>query len=128
MQSREFHHITMRNCYINSGFNVASTARIRVDIHGQEYQGTGSGNGGFDAFMGAISSILKERDFVMPELLDFEIHIPRGGQTSALTECIITWAGEEREFKTRGVDANQVLAAVKATMRMINIRMQAEAG
>jgi D-citramalate synthase len=128
MQSREFHHITMLNCYINSGFNVDSTASIRVDIQGQEYQGTGSGNGGFDAFMGAISSILKERDFVMPELLDFEIHIPRGGQTSALTECIITWAGEEREFKTRGVDANQVLAAVKATMRMINIRMQAEAG
>ncbi len=128
MESREFHHITMLNCYINSGFNVDSTASIRVDIQGQEYQGTGSGNGGFDAFMGAISPILKQRDFIMPELLDFEIHIPRGGQTSALTECIITWAGEEREFKTRGVDANQVLAAVKATMRMINLRMQAETG
>ena len=30
---------------------------------------------------------------------------------------------EDRELKTRGVDANQVLAAVKATLRMINMRM-----
>lgn len=125
MESREFHHITMLNCYINTGFNVDSTASIRVDIQGKEYQGSGSGNGGFDAFMDAIARILKKKKVTMPALLDYEVHIPRGGQTSALTECIITWAGEEREFKTRGVDANQVLAAVKATMRMINIRLQA---
>ena len=128
MESREFHHITMLNCYINTGFNVESTASVRVELQGKEYQGSGSGNGGFDAFMDAISSILKKKKFVMPDLLDYEVHIPRGGQTSALTECIITWAGEEREFKTRGVDANQVLAAVKATMRMINIRLQADQG
>lgn len=127
MESREYHHITMLNCYINTGFNVESTASIRVDIQGKEYQGSGSGNGGFDAFMDAIASILKKRKVVMPQLLDYEVHIPRGGQTNALTECIITWAGEQREFKTRGVDANQVLAAVKATMRMINLRLQAMA-
>lgn len=124
MESREYHHITLLNCYINTGFNVESTASIRVDIQGKEYQGSGSGNGGFDAFMDAIARILKKKKVTMPQLLDYEVHIPRGGQTSALTECIITWAGDEREFKTRGVDANQVLAAVKATMRMINIRLQ----
>lgn len=126
MESREYHHITLLNCYINTGLNVESTASVRVNLRGKEYQGSGSGNGGFDAFMDAIARILKKKHVVMPDLLDYEVHIPRGGQTSALTECIITWAGEEREFKTRGVDANQVLAAVKATMRMINIRLQAE--
>jgi D-citramalate synthase len=59
----------------------------------------------------------------MPALVDYEVHIPRGGKTSALTECIISWEIGEQEFKTRGVDSNQVLAAVKATMRMINLRM-----
>ena len=39
---------------------------------------------------------------------------------------MITWEWEEQEFKTRGVDSNQVLAAVKATLRMINIRLHAE--
>lgn len=124
MESREYHHITLLNCYINTGLNVESTASIRVDIQGKEYQSSGAGNGGFDAFMDAIARILKKKKVVMPQLLDYEVHIPRGGQTSALTECIITWAGDQREFKTRGVDANQVLAAVKATMRMINIRLQ----
>jgi D-citramalate synthase len=94
-----------------------------VEIEGEVQQGTGSGNGGFDAFMDAITGILKQMDFTMPELLDYEVHIPRGGQTDALTECIITWQSGERDFKTRGVDANQVMAAVKATLRMVNLKL-----
>lgn len=121
MESKDFHHITLLNCYINTGFNVESTASVRVEYKGEELQGTGSGNGGFDAFMDAITSILEGKDFNMPELVDYEVHIPRGGQTNALTECIINWEGVERRFKTRGVDANQVMAAVKATLRMINL-------
>ena len=121
MESKDYHHISLLNCYINTGLNVESTASIRVKLEGTEYQGSGSGNGGFDAFMDAITPILAARDFTMPRLLDYEVHIPRGGQTNALTECIITWESRENDFKTRGVDANQVLAAVKATFRMINL-------
>lgn len=124
MESKEYHHITLLNCYINTGLNVESTASIRVDIKGSEFQGSGSGNGGFDAFMDAITQILEQQNFTLPELVDYEVHIPRGGQTNALTECIITWQSQERDFKTRGVDANQVLAAVKATLRMINLMFE----
>ena len=126
MQSKEFHNISLLNCYISSGLNVESTASVRVELEGKELQGSGSGNGGFAAFFDAIEKLLKERDFEMPVLLDYEVHIPRGGNIDALTECIITWKGKEREFKTRGVDSNQVLAGVRACMRMINLRMQAE--
>ena len=126
MQSRDFHNITLLNCYINSGLNVESTASIRVELEGQELQGSGSGNGGFAAFFDAIEKLLVEGSFKMPALLDYEVHIPRGGNIDALTECIITWEWQEQEFKTRGVDSNQVLAGVKAAMRMINLRMQAE--
>ncbi len=123
MESRDYHHIKLLNCYINSGLNVESTASVRVEIEGEEAQASGSGNGGFAAFIDAIEKILEPRDFEMPALVDYEVHIPRGGKTSALTECIISWEIAEQEFKTRGVDSNQVLAAVKATMRMINLRM-----
>lgn len=123
LEQREFRYVELLNCYISSGLDVDSTASIRVSIQGKAYNASGSGNGGFAAFIDAISRILKKRDFVMPALLDYEVHIPRGGNTNALTECIITWKIEERELKTRGVDANQVLAAVKATLRMINMRM-----
>jgi D-citramalate synthase len=126
MESRDFHHVTLLNCYINTGLNVESTASIRVSVEGDELQGSGSGNGGFAAFFNAIEKLLKERNFEMPALLDYEVHIPRGGNIDALTECIITWEWQKQEFKTRGVDANQVLAGVKAAMRMINLRMQAD--
>ena len=74
-----------------------------------------------------IEKILEPTGFDMPALIDYEVHIPRGGKINALTECIITWEWQEQDFKTRGVDSNQVLAAVKATLRMINLRMHAEA-
>jgi len=123
LERREFRYVELLNCYISSGLDVDSTASIRISIQEKTYNASGSGNGGFAAFIDAISKILKKRDFVMPALLDYEVHIPRGGNTNALTECIITWKIEDRELKTRGVDANQVLAAVKATLRMINMRM-----
>ncbi|MEX0962455.1 MAG: alpha-isopropylmalate synthase regulatory domain-containing protein [Pseudohongiellaceae bacterium] len=126
MDSRDFHHITLLNCYINSGLNVESTASIRVELKGKQMQGSGAGNGGFAAFFDAIEKLLKKKKFEMPALLDYEVHIPRGGNIDALTECIITWEWQEQEFKTRGVDSNQVLAGVKAAMRMINLRMQAD--
>lgn len=126
MESREYHHITLMNCYISSGLDVESTASVRVSVEEEEAQGSGSGNGGFAAFFDAIEKILKSRNFVMPALMDYEVHIPRGGNIDALTECIISWEWEGQEFKTRGVDSNQVLAGVKAAMRMINLRLHAE--
>ena len=128
MESRDVHLITLKNCYVSSGLDVESTASIRVDIEGEEYHSSGSGNGGIAAFINAILKILEQRDFQMPELVDFEVHIPRGGDTNALTEAIITWGMEGRKIKTRGVDSNQVLAAIKATMRMINMALQPEQG
>jgi len=127
MESKEYHHIEMLNCYITSGLDVESTASVRVSINGTEYQGSGSGNGGFASFIDAMEKILQAQNFVMPALLDYEVHIPRGGKTNALTECIITWQSTSgKDLKTRGVDSNQVLAAVKATLRMINIKLHAE--
>jgi D-citramalate synthase len=125
LENREYRYIELLNCYISSGMDVDSTASLRVSVHDTIHNATGSGNGGFAAFIAAISQILDKLEFTMPALLDYEVHIPRGGNTSALTECIITWKIEDRELKTRGVDSNQVLAGVKATMRMINLRMHA---
>ena len=48
-------------------------------------------------------------------------------RADALTECIITWDTERGSIKTRGVHANQVFAAIAATMRMLNILMHGAA-
>jgi D-citramalate synthase len=100
-----------------------STASLRVNINGKEHVASGIGNGGFDVFIHAINKVMKLHDIALPELLDYEVRIPKGGHTSALTECVIIWdcGGDIR--KTRGVHANQVFAAVLATLRIINTRL-----
>jgi D-citramalate synthase len=49
------------------------------------------------------------------------VTIPPGGKTNALVEAVITWEFNDREFKTRGLDADQTEAAIKATVKMLNI-------
>ena len=125
MESKEYQYVDLIKCEINTGLNRGSSVSLALTIDGEDFEGDGTGNGGFDAFMDAVTKILSRIGFVMPLLKDYEVHIPRGGKTDALTECIITWQSQEQEFKTRGVDSNQVMAAVKATTRMINMKMHA---
>lgn len=122
MESREYKHIKLLDCTITSSLNQASVVHIKVDLDGEIHTATGEGNGGFDAFINAIASVLATKDLQLPELIDYEVKIPKGGNTNALTECIITWKQPgKKKIKTRGVHANQVFAAVLATLRVINL-------
>ena len=47
----------------------------------------------------------------------------RGGHTDALTEAVITWQVEGKRVQTVGVDSDQVMAAVNATLKMLNLRL-----
>ena len=70
-----------------------------------------------------MKKVLDKTLFEFPELIDYQLRIPPGGQTSALTECSVTWLDNGHKFTTRGVNANQVLAGIGATIRMINLKM-----
>jgi D-citramalate synthase len=111
------------NCSVTSGLKLESTASIRIRIGEEKYLSAGIGNGGFDAFIDALEKVLQKESITMPQLLDYEVRIPRGGNTDALTECTITWGDETGGFKTRGVHSNQVFAAMNATIRMLNMRL-----
>ncbi len=123
MESKSYHHIKLLNCSITSGLDLDSTVSIRVDIDGDIQQASGAGNGGFDAFIFAINKVMAAKNYQLPALLDYEVRIPKGGHTNALTECVITWDCGEQEFKTRGVHSNQVFAAILATLRIINLQL-----
>ncbi len=125
LEGKDYNHIELLNCSINSGLDLESTVSIRVRLYDDICRSSGSGNGGFDAFIVAIRKVLDEQDFDFPQLVDYEIRIPQGGSTSALTECFITWQDGSSTMKTRGVNTNQVLAGINATMRMLNIKLQA---
>jgi len=71
---------------------------------------------------------MTQQNFELPELLDYSVRMPRGGNTGALTECTITWSGDHngnvgKNLRTRGVPSNQVYAAVEATFRTLNPRL-----
>jgi len=123
LESKDYHHIKLLNCSITSGFNLEATVSVRVDVKGEKHIASGSGNGGFDAFIDAINKVMKLHDYTLPALLDYEVRIPKGGHTNALTECVITWDCEQTTRRTRGVHSNQVFAAVLAALRLINIEL-----
>jgi D-citramalate synthase len=93
----------------------------RSIINGNLYQETSSGDGQYDAFMKALRIIYDHLGKELPALTDYEVSIPPGGKTDALTETIITWNYKGREFRTKGLDADQTESAIKATERMLNI-------
>ena len=97
-------------------------ANIIMEINGEEYEESSIGDGQYDAFMKALWKIYtvqlgRER----PILMDYVVTIPPGGKTDALVEAVITWEFKEREFKTKALEADQIEAAIKATVKMLNI-------
>ncbi|MEW8015332.1 MAG: alpha-isopropylmalate synthase regulatory domain-containing protein [Candidatus Sedimenticola endophacoides] len=124
LESKDYDHIELFNCTITSGLELESTASIRVRIFDDLVLASGIGNGGFDAFMNAIAKVLRRHDIPMPRLTDYEVRIPKGGKTDALTEATITWEDAEGGFKSRGIYSNKVFAAMNATIRMLNVQIQ----
>ena len=95
-------------------------ANVSVEIEGKVYEEFSDGDGQYDAFMKALRKIYKRLKKSFPKLVDYVVTIPPGGRTDALVETVITWK-DTREFKTKGLDPDQNAAAIKATIKMLNI-------
>lgn len=123
LEAKDYDHAELLACTLSSSLDLESTASIKVRLRDEVYTATGNGNGGFDAFINALTKAVKRQGISLPELLDYEVRIPKGGRTDALTECTITWVTDRGELKTRGVHSNQVFASIGATLRMLNVLM-----
>jgi len=97
------------------------TATISIVINDKVYEESANGDGQFDAFMNAIRTIYKSQKTNLPNLVDYAVRIPPGSHSDALCETTITWHTNQKEFKTRGVDTDQTVSAIKATEKMLNI-------
>ncbi len=122
-------HLELLGCSVTSGLDIDSIVSIRVRLYDEIHKSSGAGNGGFDAFVMAIRKILDTAPatagkFDFPQLLDYQVRIPKGGSASALVECLITWRDQGRDLRTRGVNANQVFAGIDATVRMLNLKLE----
>ena len=91
-------------------------ATINLCVNNQPLTASGVGDGQFDAFMNALRNIRTD----LPELVDYHIGISRKGTSGALTEVTITWSKDGNLFTTRAVNPDQLVAAMNATVRMLN--------
>lgn len=96
-------------------------ANLRIEIQGESYEESAAGDGQYDAFMKALWKIYDRLGRRHPRLTDYVVKIPPGGKTDALVETSISWDLDGYAFKTRGVDSDQTEAAIKATVKMLNI-------
>lgn len=112
--------ITIKNYSIAHAKGLKPMASVSIEIEGTEYEESSSGDGQYDAFMRALRKIYDRLEKKFPALIDYVVSIPPGGKTDALVETVITWQNG-REFKTRGLDSDQTTAAIKATLKMLNI-------
>ena len=101
--------------------DLRPSATIRLRIGDQVFEEHAQGDGQYDAFINALNKVYKQQKLELPLLLDYAVRIPPGGKSDALCETIITWSHKEHEFKTRGLDSDQTVSAIKATQKMLNI-------
>ena len=106
---------------LTSAKTLKPSTSLSMIIKDKLYQETASGDGQFDAFMNALKSIYKSINLKLPKLIDYSVRIPPGSDSDALCETTITWDSGKKKFKTRGLDSDQTVAAIKATEKMLNV-------
>ena len=120
-QVEEEANIKLVNYHSAHVHGLDPVATLMVEIEGQQYQETATGDGQYDAFMKALRKIYAALGKEMAVLTNYKVSIPPGGKTDALVQTIITWEYKGDEFKTVGLDSDQQSAATRATMKMLNI-------
>ncbi len=107
---------------VSLAYGLKPLASIKVNIKGREYEASSTGDGQYDAFVKALRSIYADSlGRAFPTLENYAVSIPPGGRTDALVQTVITWRWGDRILRTRGLDADQTEAAIKATFKMLNI-------
>lgn len=110
------------NYSLSMSHGLHPTATVKLEIEGKEYEQSAFGDGQFDAFIKAIKKIyttnLKRQ---LPRLTNYTVSIPPHGSTDALVMTNITWNYNGHVIKTRGLEVDQIEAALQATIKMLNI-------
>jgi D-citramalate synthase len=103
----------------SKGLKPSTTVLLEID--GKTYEEHAQGDGQYDAFMNAVKKLYQSKKMLLPKLVDYAVRIPPGSTSDALCETIITWKDDHKQFKTRGLDSDQTVSAIKATEKMLNL-------
>ena len=107
---------------VSTAYGLKPMASVKMEIKGEIYEESAMGDGQYDAFVRAVRHIYKNKlQRTFPWLSNYQVSIPPGGRTDALVQTTISWIYNEKTYRTRALDADQTEAAIKATIKMLNI-------
>ncbi len=107
---------------VSTSYGLKPLASVRVEVNGTSYEETATGDGQYDAFVRAVRHIYREKlHRKFPWLTNYAVSIPPGGRTDALVQTSISWTFDGKCYRTRGLDADQMEAAIKATFKLLNL-------
>ncbi len=113
--------VLIENYVLTHSKDLNPSVTVKVRMEKEVFEEHAQGDGQYDAFMNALKKVYKQKKIDLPMLTDYAVRIPPGGKSDALCETIITWKQHNKEFKTRGLDSDQTVSAIKATQKMLNI-------
>ncbi len=114
------HTIFIEGYSLSHSMGLRPSVQLKINVKGKSYEAGSDGDGQYDAFMKALYKIYKGINRKLPKLTNYHVTIPPGGKTDAFVETVITWQYGSI-FKTKGLDSDQTVAALKATEKMLNI-------
>lgn len=112
--------VRVLNYSLSLAQGLKPVASVKMEIGERVYEESATGDGQYDAFVRAVRRIYKTLGRTFPMLTNYSVTIPPGGRTDAFVQTVISWNYEGEDFKTRGLDADQTEAAIKATLKMLN--------
>ncbi|TSE08407.1 MULTISPECIES: alpha-isopropylmalate synthase regulatory domain-containing protein [Aquimarina] len=113
--------VKIKSYVLNHAKGLSPSATVAIKIEDEVIEEHAQGDGQYDAFINALGKVYKQKNKVLPKLIDYAVRIPPGSNSDALCETVITWKTEVKEFVTRGLDSDQTVSAIKATEKMLNI-------
>lgn len=114
--------VTLLSYMVSTAYGLRPMAQVRLQIDERIYEESAQGDGQYDAFVRAVRHIYRDRlGRKFPWLSNYRVTIPPGGRTDALVETTIEWVFNEATYRTHALDADQTEAAIKATIKLLNI-------
>ncbi len=107
---------------VSTAYGLKPMASVKLEVNGEVYEESAMGDGQYDAFVRAVRHIYRDKlQRPFPWLANYTVSIPPGGRTDALVQTSILWTYNDKSYRTRALDADQTEAAIKATIKMLNL-------
>lgn len=120
--SEDEERVSLHSYMVSTAYGLRPMAQVRLMIDGEIYEESAQGDGQYDAFVRAVRHIYRDRlGRKFPWLSNYAVTIPPGGRTDALVQTTIEWTFQEHNYRTHALDADQTEAAIKATIKLLNI-------